>query len=326
MIKVILMVVFMLFFTGCSQDTPVTRTELIFDTPVTISIYENKKDDILQEAFDICKTYEEQFSKNISTSEVSLLNNANSKTLEVSDELIEILEYSYEFSEKTDGMFDVTVYPLMELWDFTSLTPSLPTIEDIELAQQKIGYENIIIEGNTVTLLGETQIDLGAIAKGYIANKVRDYLISENIEKAIIDIGGNIVTVGTKSKYEGFIIGIRKPFGETNEISAAIEVIDMSVVTSGPYERSFVVDDVLYHHIIDPNTGYPVETDMVSATIVAKDPFTADALSTSCFLLGVDKAVELIESLEDTEAIFIEADGDIILTSGIGDTIPITYY
>lgn len=354
MIKTIRLVIIILILTSCTQDSAFTKTELIFNTPVSISIYENDKNNLLQKSFAICSQYEKQFSVDYVISEVYALNNSNGETIEISSELKELLEYSLYFSELTNGMFDVTVKSLVELWDFRSENPYVPEQFDIYKELQTIGYKNIIIkdfykdeEGNlieinandvidqkmasynvvtTATMLNNVQVDLGGIAKGYIANQVREFLIESNVQKAIIDIGGNIVTVGSKSKDQGFEIGIRKPFGEVNEIIASIEVSDMSVVTSGSYERSFIENDVLYHHILDPKTGFPVDSGIISSTIITTEPLIADALSTACFLIGVENGIELIEGIMGTEAIFVKTNGEIIVTSGIGEIIPITYY
>ena len=326
MIKVILPFICLFILTGCTDKTPITRTELIFDTPVTISIYDNNNDEILDDAFQLCKKYERKFSKTLVDSEVSYLNSSKGEKVRVSDELIEILEYSNEFSRLSNGLFDVTIYPLAELWDFKAENPTIPTQENLNSAISKIDYNNIKIDGNFVVLENQAQVDLGGIAKGYIAGEIRNYLLESEVEKAIINIGGNIVTIGSKSKDQGFQIGIQTPFSEQNQISAAIEITDMSVVTSGTYERSFTIDNKLYHHILDPKTGYPAESDMMSATIISADPFLADALSTTSFLLGIEKAAELIEGIDGVEAVFINSNNEIIVTSGIGNTIPITYY
>lgn len=315
----------LLFLSGCiQQKTPITRTELIFNAPVTISIYDSKDTDILNNAFDICKDFENMLSPNIETSEIWQLNNSNSKFL-VSPNVLELIELSINYSDITNGLFDITTNNLSSLWDLTAENPSIPLFSDIQDSLSSTGFENIKIHDSTILLENNITIDLGSLDKGFVADEVREYLISAGISKAIVDIGGTIMTIGTKYDNSPWLIGVKQPFSAQNDTLLFIEINDLSVSTSSSYERSFEIDDIIYHHIIDPTTGYPVDSDLLSATVICKSSLIADILSTSCFVLGYEKSMELIESLPNIDAIFIDENFDVLTTSGIGNDIIVNY-
>lgn len=167
----------------------------------------------------------------------------------------------------------------------------------------------------------KAQIDLGGVAKGFIADKVGAYLTSKGVRSAIVNLGGNVLTIGSKTGGQPFIVGVQQPFQDRNEDIGYLYVSGRSVVTSGIYERYFIQDGKTYAHILDPRTGYPVQNDLSSVTIISDKSGDGDGLSATCFLLGVDKAEKLIESLPDTEAIFIKKDGSTVKTPGIGSKV-----
>ena len=170
-------------------------------------------------------------------------------------------------------------------------------------------YRNVQVEGNTVTLKDpNSAIDLGGIAKGYIADKLKEYLESEGIKHAIINLGGNVLTLGGKLNGEPFRIGIQKPFDESGAPITSVEATDLSVVSSGNYERYFEVDGKIYHHILNPKTGMPYDNHLYGVTILSKTSVDGDALSTVCYSLGLEKGMELIKSLDGVEALFITDD------------------
>lgn len=313
---------------ACNESTPmqaITKTEFIFDTAVTISIYDQKKTDIVNDIFDFCRDYENKFSKTIKTSEVSKLNNAGGETVTVSNELLEMLEASIEISKLSGGLFDITVYPLSEIWTFSAFS-KVPTQENISNAISTISYENILIEGNDVTLLNGAKIDLGAIAKGQIADLIKAQLVSKGVDRGIISIGGNIVTLGLKNGTSLWTVGIQEPFAATNDIMLSVTIGEKNVVTSGPYERNFTYDGVLYHHILNPYTGYPADMDLYSVSIISDDAMLSDALSTTCYLLGYEKSIELLSNYEGVHAVFITNEYEILTTEGIEEEIIVTIY
>lgn len=328
------LIIFSVFFlmSGCSKapsDIPLaTGTSLAFDTIISISIYENTtgntltKEDaelVIDQVNFICAEYENILSKTITGSDIDQINHADGQPVCVHPETFMLIKESIKYSEKTNGLIDITVSGAKDLWDFSTQdenasSTAIPSDSKIQETLKHVDYHMIILDETnyTVTLSDpDAQIDLGFIAKGYIADKIKEYLIENNIENAIINLGGNVLTLGQKPSGQAFIVGIEKPFDKENFIDK-IPVSDRSVVTSGIYERYFKVDDTLYHHIIDPQTGYPVNTDLFSATIIADTSMQADALSTTCILLGKEKAMEYLKNQPGVSAILVTSDYEII--------------
>lgn len=323
---IILTIVMTLNLTACNlteKDSAVSLTHFCLDTVVTITIYshagEEDAKDIINQCFGLCNHYEKLFSRTIADSDVSKINNSNGKPVEVNHVVAEVIENSLEYSRLSEGAFDVTVAPLSILWNFNGENTTVPIDKDIKDALIHVNYKNITIDEDFVTLSdSEAQIDLGGIAKGFIADKLKSYMISVGVTSAIIDLGGNILTIGSKPSNENFKIGIKQPFAENAQSYAAtVNVSNKSIVTSGIYERFFENNDKIYHHILDTKTGYPVENELYSVTIISNSSEAGDALSTTTFALGVDKGLSLINNIEKTEAIFITNENKIILTDGL---------
>ncbi len=309
-------------FSACSAPEPLSKTEYFMDTVCTITLYDVRDEVLLDEAFALCKRYDALFSRTAEESDISRINRLGDGTAEVDPETAGLLKTALEYSARTGGKFDVTVGRLTDLWDFKAESPSLPPPEELDGALKQTGYQNLSVEGNSVTVKNGVQVDLGGIAKGYIADRCADFLREHGVGRAIINLGGNVLTLGSKGEGIPWTVGIQRPFADRNEIVGSAQVSDCAVVTSGIYERFFEKDGVIYHHILEPETGFPVSNGLESVTIFSRSSVTADALSTSAFLLGKEKAVQLIEGTPDTEAILIDAGGEMTMTSGIGKTIP----
>lgn len=314
----ILTVLVITFITGCRRTAePVTETDFYLDTVVQITLYDtdgrNSCIQNIRECFELIDRYECLFSATKEDSDIWNINHSNGNPVSVSDDTISLLHTAIYYSELSEGKVDLTVLPLSELWDFGSEGNShIPDDNAIQEAISHINYRTVHIEGNTVKLLdSDTAIDLGFIAKGYIADRLKEYLLEQGVKSACINLGGNLITIGTKPDGQPYRIGIQKPFSDEGEIITAIDVTDYSVVSSGVYERYFYEDGVLYHHLLDPATGYPADNNIAGVTILTPSSVDADALSTTCFFLGIDAGMELIESLEDVEVLFITMDGDI---------------
>ena len=318
-----ILVIICAYASGCSRAAePVTETGFYLDTVVQITLYDtdghNSCIENIQECFEIIDRYEHLFSATIEGSDIWNINHSSGNPVTVSDATISLLQTALFYSELSDGRVDLTVLPLSELWDFGSEGNShRPSDDAIKGAVSHIDYHTVCIDANTVTLSDpEAAVDLGFIAKGYIADRLKEYLLEQGLESACISLGGNLITIGTKPGGQPYRIGIQKPFAAEGEIITAIEVTDASVVSSGVYERYFYEDDVLYHHLLDTSNGYPADNNIAGVTILAPSSVDADALSTTCFFLGIDKGMELIESLDDTEALFITMDGNLISSDG----------
>ena len=210
--------------------------------------------------------------------------------------------------------------PLTSLWDFTAANPVVPPADEISAAVKKVGYQNLELNDDTLTFLSpDTTVDFGAIAKGYIADRMKEYLMKQGVNSAIINLGGNVLCIGKKPDGTPFKIGLQKPYADRNETIETLNIEDMSVVSSGVYERHFVKDGVNYHHILNPRDGYPYENGLVSVTILSKLSVDGDALSTTCFSMGLEKGMELLNSMDDVYGVFITDDDKVHYTDGARD-------
>ena len=289
---------------GCDRNNEISDTRFVLDTVATLTA--DCDEETLDRAFSVCSDYEKKLSRTIEGSDVYKLNESLGFT-KVSDETVEIIERSIYFSRLSDGKFDITIYPVSSLWDFKNQV--VPSRDEISEALKNVDYESIKVKENTVNL-GEKKIDLGGIAKGYIADKVKAYLVENGAESGIVNLGGNVVVFG-----KDYRVGIKKPFSE--DVIAVLNIKDKSAVTSGIYERYIEQNGKIYHHILDTSTGYSVENELASVTVVGNSSLDCDALSTVCMLLGTEKGLEVIENFPDTEAVFINKDLKITLSSGL---------
>lgn len=305
-----------LLLTGCSgaksstqTDQDLTYTDMLFDTVIKIQILDPADESILDGLKKLCEKYVTMFSTTNTDSELYKLNHANGQPFTVSSETANLIQEGIHYSELSGGAFDLTIEPVSALWDFKADKPTVPSSDAIAQAVSHVDYTKVDIQDNTVTLEDpEAGIDLGAIAKGYIADQVKTYLKKQGIKHAIINLGGNVDVIGTKPDGSKYNIGIQKPFDESGEAITSVQLKDQTVVTSGIYERYFKKNGKLYHHILDPRTGYPCENNLYSVSIITDSSTKADALSTTCFLLGYEKGMELIQSMDGVEAIFITDD------------------
>lgn len=300
-----------LLLSGCSSvsNEPIEKSGIHFDTIITIKIYDSNDTALLDQCFDLCEEFEKTVSRTIETSEICQINHANGTPVEVSEITLNLLKKGIEYGELTDGKFDITIAPLSELWDFKNNMGIVPSESDIQNALSHVDYKNIIIKGNTVSLKDpEAAIDLGGIAKGYMADQLKEYLESKGVTSALINLGGNMLAIGTKPDGSEFNIGIQKPFDEHGYTITSVKTNNSSVVSSGVYERYFEVNNKLYHHILNAETGYPYDNDLLSVTILSEKSIDGDALSTSCFALGLEEGMKLIASLDNVDAIFITDD------------------
>jgi len=302
------------------------ETRFALNTVVSITLYGTDDKDILENAFSLCTKYENIFSRTLESSELYKVNHSPETTITVSDELASLIKTGLEYSKLSDGAFDITIAPISSLWDFSTESPTIPDEELIKKNLSYVGFKNANIDGNTLTRSSSNiQFDLGAIAKGYIADRIKEYLESVSVEGATISLGGNVLCVGQKPDGSSFNIGIQAPFEKQNETLMAIKLKDKSVVTSGIYERYFKIDDTLYHHILNPKTGFPYSNNLVSVSIISDKSVDGDALSTMCFSLGLDAGLKYINSKEGLDAVFITADGTEHYSNSLESNYEITH-
>lgn len=314
-----------------NRNKSISKSDFYFDTIITITLYGTTDEEILDSCFKIAKDCENKFSNTIQKSEVSKINkNAGKSPVTVSKETVELIQKGIDYGILSEGSFDITIGKLSELWNISDLSKNcttsdnqveasvIPTSKNIENTLKSIDYSKIEIINDTVFLKDENaKIDLGGIAKGYVADLMKDYLNENNVSSGIINLGGNILTVGSKPSKDPYTIGIQKPFSDTGENIATLQINDKSVVTSGIYQRYVKVGDKIYHHLLNVETGYPYENDLLSVTIISDKSVDGDALSTICYGLGLEAGVKYIECLEDdVDAIFIADDYQVYYTKG----------
>ena len=326
-------------FTGCgvnskdSQSTPVTsnplsRTELLMGTTVSISLFDHQDQTILDEAFEKVKMLENELSLNKESTLLTELNaSAGTKPYPVNDTLFDIVQKGYYYSELTDGSFDISIGPLVKLWSIGLPEARVPSPEEIQQVLPLINYQNIQLDEQAKTIYLKKpgmQLDLGGIAKGYIADTLASFLRSKGVEHALIDLGGNIYALGTKVDGSLWKVGIQDPFESRNNTVGYIPIANQSVVTSGVYERYLEADGKKYHHILDPSTGYPFDNEIAGVTIISDMSIDGDALSTAVFSKGLEEGLKFVKSLPNVEAIFITKDSKVYLTDGIKDDFVLT--
>ena len=318
---------------GCSlpsSEQTISKSGFYFNTVIQITLYKSSYESLLEDCFSLADTYESYFSNTVSDSDISNINNADGAFVEVHDETIELLKKGIYYGDLSDGNFDITIGKLSDLWNFSTYAlldevpgSAVPTDAEIQEALKTVDYKGVTIDGNKVALSNpDSKLDLGGIAKGFIADKMKAYLEENGVESGMINLGGNVLTLGKKADGSSYTIGIQKPFSEDGEAIASVEVADKTVVSSGVYERYYEIGDKFYHHILNPHTGYPYDNHLLGVTIICDDSVDGDGLSTTCFTLGLEDGMALIESLDDVEAIFITDDYELHTSSGMGTTIP----
>jgi thiamine biosynthesis lipoprotein len=317
---------------GCSSryaNIKVTDHTYLLGTLVKITIYgRDVSDEEFQEVFKIISDIEKKVSKNIPDNEISMINNSNSDEVKISNDTYNIIEKGLYYSTLSQGKFDITIAPLVDLWGIGSENAHVPNNEEIMEALNRINYNriNLIKKNQSIGIVEDTKIDLGGIAKGYVADKVSSYLKDNNMGHAVINLGGNILTVGKKPNGDSWKIGIQNPLDNRGKELGIVTIGEKSVVTSGIYERYLEEDGVKYHHILNPFTGYPIENDLVSVTIISDHSVDGDGLSTVAFSQGLKEGYSLVEDIDNVEAIFITKYNEVYLTTGAKDIFELRNY
>ncbi len=328
--------------TGCGRKPaePLRGNAWLLNTYCTITVYEGGSQQAIDGAFSYAAELEGMLSRTREGSYVSMFNSAEKETGSCG-ELNGLVQLAQEYYVLSGGLFDISIGPVSKLWDFQAEDPAVPDPEAIKAGLRHVQKADKVHAFDKAFLSSQfdaphdyilykdepgIEIDLGGIAKGYIADKVKDYLMSEGVTAAIINLGGNVVTIGSKTDGSPWKIAIEKPFGgaedkllEERPYVGVIETSGGSVVTSGTYERMFIADDgTLYHHVLDPRTGYPAGTDLDSATVTGPESARCDALSTTCLLLGSKAAQALMDGVDGYEYVFILHSGEIIASEASG--------
>ena len=296
-----------------SGGQPVRRTQIIMGTLVEITISHSDPDTIqavTTQAFDEMKRIEQLMSTYIPDSEVSRINRAAGKSaVPVSPEVEEVIREGIYWSEQSNGSFDISVEPLVQLWDFDGEKEIIPGDSTIRKTASLVNYKNIEIKDHTVRLKNRGMaINVGGLAKGYAVDRAISILRSQ-VSNGIINAGGDLFAFGQKNKQNSWTIGLQHP-RKPKDLLAAFAVKNQAVATSGDYQRYFMKDGVRYHHIFDPQTGKPARL-MISTTVITTEVMDADALATAVFVMGPDKGIEWVDSMANVEAMLVLEDGSI---------------
>lgn len=322
----------LLSLASCERSTePLRGNTYLLGTVLNVAIHDGGyKEELIDRVFERVAEIEARMSTSTSdyeTTELLAVNRAAGESaMSVSPDTYEVLQEALRFSRLTDGAFDVTIWPLVTLWGIGTDSARVPSPEEIAAARELVDYSSLeLLPDRSVYLaLPGMGVDVGAIAKGYAADEAARILTEAGVEHALLDFGGNILLIGNKPDGSPWRIGVQRPDGERSSFIGVLSLADQSVVTSGPYERFFEQDGVRYHHILDGATGYPAENGLGQVTIVTSRSMEADALSTACYVLGLEKGRALIESLPQVEAIFVTEDRVVHLTEGLGDRFELT--
>lgn len=332
--KVFLLVVSLLFIiSGCGEkkekettqlvNEPYSRTEFLMGTVINVKIYDEGKEEVLTDVFDRIEELSEKITVNDGQSEVEKINEqAGIQPLEVSDDVYFLLKAAYGYSKESDGSFDMTIGPLTDLWHIGFDDAKKPTQSEIDTSLALVDYSKVELddEKHTVFLKDkDMRLDLGAIAKGYITDEAVGTLKANGVSTAIVDLGGNIFVLGNspRAKDAEWNVGIQDPFETRGEILGSIPISNKTIVTSGIYERFIEVDGKKYHHLLDPETGFPFENELAGVSIITEQSIDGDGLSTVVFSKGLKDGLEFINQSEDIEAIFVTKDKSVYLSKGM---------
>jgi len=314
-----------LTFVSCSGKIEPSRTEFALGTVCSITLYDQGKAAIYRDIFYRLREIENRMSVNLPDTDVTRINAAAGITsVQVHNDVFEVIRQSLYYAEISGGAFDPTIGPLVSLWGIGGDNPHVPSQEEIDVALALVNWRDVELDGERLSVFLKQPgmaLDLGAIAKGYAADEAAAIIRMAGLKRAIIDLGGNILTYGEKQDKTPWIVGIQSPIEDRGAYFGIISGPEQSTVTSGVYEKFFEVGGKRYHHIFSPFDGYPVYNSLLAVTIIAKYSIDADALSTAVFVLGYEKGRALIESIEGTEAVFVFDDMSVRQTREAGLTI-----
>lgn len=303
-----------------------STTEIFaMDTYITMTAYGRDAETALTEAENKLVELEQLWSVTDPDSDIYAVNHSDGQPVNISEETAALLSFALQMAEETDGALEPTIYPVLTAWGFTTEENRVPSDAEITELLENVGYERIRLEDTTVQLDSGMMLDLGSVGKGYAGDLAAQVLKDNGIPSALLDLGGNIQAVGTKPDGSPWRLGLRDPFSDGT--LGVLEISNQAVVTSGNYERYFIGEDgKQYGHIINPTTGYPAESGLASVTVIADEGHLCDALSTSLFVMGPDRAAEYWKQHQNFDMILLTEDGEIYLTEGVMDAFTLDSY
>lgn len=303
--------------TGCSKTTkPLSHSIFAMDTVMDVTIYGDEEQ--LRDIENIVYSIEDELSVTNATSAVYQLNTAGSLVVDM--ELASLVTRSLDLCKETDGALDITIYPVSRAWGFTRGQYQVPDTSELNRLLANVDYNGVSTDicdnQTTIRLKSGKQVDFGSVAKGYAADRIVEYMASSGISGGLINLGGNVHTYGTKPDGSLWKIGIANP-ENVSEYVGYLELTDRAVVTSGGYQRYFEQDGKIYHHIINPATGYPADNDLASVSVIGESGFMCDGLSTALFVMGLDEAINYWRDHGDFELVLVDKAGNVYITKGL---------
>lgn len=302
-------VIIVLSFSACQNKKTVSDEIYAMDTIVSIKIFscETDSDKAIDNARKTIEKYENLLSITKGT-DIKKINSSKGQKVKIEKDTYDLIKTAVKCSELTDGAFDITIYPLMKAWGFDNMKYKVPSEKEISDALSLVGYRNIeLLDDSTVSLKNGAQIDFGGIAKGFITGKVVESLYKDKVKSAIINAGGNVYTLGTKEKNKEFTVGVQDP-DNSDDCFLTLSLKDNFAVTSGAYQRYFEKGGKVYHHLMNPKTGKPVESDISSATVIGKDGTICDVYSTALYVMGIEKAIQFYKNNKNFDFILLNKD------------------
>ncbi|MBR3224741.1 MAG: FAD:protein FMN transferase [Atopobiaceae bacterium] len=299
---------------GCKPASTPFAQRTLFNFNTVCVLGGNVDESVLDEAQRLCDRFEKLFSRTIATSDVARINAAKGESCEVDPLTAELVTKALAYCEQSNGLFDITIGAVSELWDFVEGV--VPDSGAIEAALPHVGWQNVEVQGNAIRLRDPmARLDLGGIAKGFMADKLVELFRQRGATSAFVNLGGNVKVWGTNERSEPWSVGVRDPSSKSGErVIARVRTTDGSVVTSGLYERSFERDGQSYWHILDPRTGYPAQTDVESASVFSVASIDGDGLTKPLFMLSREEALKFAQTHADVEALLLYADGGVTTT------------
>ena len=308
----------LLLLAGCTapQTQAAERTFFAMDTVMTLRLYEGGNEALLADAEARVRELEGLLSVTDEGSEIYAANHSGGP-VQLSEDTARVLERALQLCRRTDGALDVTVYPVVRAWGFTTGDYRVPDRAELAELLERVDYTRVSLAGSTLTLPEGMELDLGAVAKGYTGDMLMDLLEEEGVTSAIVELGGNVQALGAKPDGSPWRVAVQAPEGG---YAAALEIVDKAVVTSGGYQRYFEQDGETYWHIIDPAAGCPARSGLASVTVVAEEGVLCDGLSTALFVMGADRAADFWREAGDFDFVLLDEEGGVTITEGLEDS------
>ena len=314
-----------LFLCGCAgQDCHTAdssvRDVFAMDTFMELKVYGDEPDNILDLSEKRIKELDEKLSVTSGTSLIWKIDHSQGGAVDIDEDVYSLIKKASEIGGRTDGALDITIYPVLKEWGFTTGDYHVPSEDTLDRLLKNVDYSKIELTANSVRIPEDAQIDLGALAKGYTGDEVIKLMKENGADSAIINLGGNVQTLGKKPDGSNWRIAVKDPFSPEKDM-CVIAVSDKAVVTSGNYERFFTgADGRRYWHIIDPEDGYPADNGLVSVTVIGSKGIECDALSTAFFVVGYERICKYLKDFQDIDVILVTDDGRILYTAGIEES------